>query len=168
MPFHPTLEAFFEEKNAKLNSLKLTPQNIVGWTILDFQPKNNPNTNIQVTANRYINQLGVLVVPTGKSEEDGLFTRTFDIHRRHIRDVMIAQNVIDNTDDIVGTVEVTAGQTSDELADEFGAAIAAKWNIDSSDLFCGLTLDGKLSVTAKRNSGMYYGQVYITGLTISN
>lgn len=167
MPFHPTLEAFFEEKNVKLNSLKLTPQNIVGWAIMDFQPKNNPNTNIRVTANRYINQLGVLIVPTGKTEEDGLFTRTFDVHRRHIKDVMLAQNVINNSDAIVGTVEVTAGQNATDLADEFGAEIAAKWNINSDDIICAI-VDNKLGVRALKNSLMYHGHVYITGLTISN
>lgn len=167
MPFHPTLEAFFEEKNVKLNTLKLTPQNIVGWEIMDFQPQNNPNTNIRVTANRYINQLGVLIVPTGKTEEDGLFTRTFDVHRRHIKDVMLAQNVINNSDAIVGTVEVTAGQNATDLADEFGAAIAAKWNINSDDIICAI-VDNKLGVRALKNSLMYHGHVYITGLTISN
>jgi len=164
MPFsvnHPVIAKAITKRNAVFESVKIYPSNMIGHEIIAFNPKKTPNTIMRVTYNRYIDAIGQTNIPVGKVLEDGISERTVEMHRTHVRDVMIQTNIITqyDTPKLFGDLTFT-GSTVAEITAEFIAHAyqGFRWNVTADDITCYLVEQtNTLCVTAKENSLTHYG-----------
>lgn len=168
MPFsvnHPVIAQAIAKRNAPFQAIKVYPANLIGHEIIAFNPKKTPNTIMRVTYNRFIDALGQTNIPVGKVLEDGVSERTVEMHRTHVRDVMIQTNIITqyDTPKLNGQLTFT-GDTVAEITAEFIAHAyqGFRWNVTADDITCYLVEQtNTLCVTAKENSITHYGSARI-------
>ena len=164
MPFsvnHPVIAQAIAKRNAPFQAIKVYPANLIGHEIIAFNPKKTPNTIMRVTYNKFIDELGQTNIPLGKTLEDGVSERTVEMHRTHVRDVMIQTNIITqyDTPKLFGDLTFT-GSTVAEITAEFIAHAyqGFRWNVTADDITCYLVEQtNTLCVTAKENSVTHYG-----------
>lgn len=164
MPFsvnHPVIAKAIAKRNAPFQAIKVYPANLIGHEIIAFNPKKTPNTIMRVTYNKFIDELGQNNTPLGKTLEDGISERTVEMHRTHVRDVMIQTNIITQYDTPRAFGDLTfTGSTVAEITAEFIAHAyqGFRWNVTADDITCYLVEQtNTLCVTAKENSVTHYG-----------
>lgn len=164
MPFsvnHPVIAQAIAKRNAPFQAIKVYPANLIGHEIIAFNPKKTPNTIMRVTYNKFIDELGQNNTPLGKTLEDGISERTVEMHRTHVRDVMIQTNIITQYDTPRAFGDLTfTGSTVAEITAEFIAHAyqGFRWNVTADDIACYLVEQtNTLCVTAKENSLTHYG-----------